>query len=118
MVLGFSEEHKGISQNLLFLAEGQRCQLGYAYRILSRWESKVYLHGGIGFNNFRKTNISYAEEQPQKGDDFWYVTDLAENKTPGWNASIGIMYHLDFFFIGAGYDLQPNGVNLRVGFNF
>jgi hypothetical protein len=107
----------GITDQMI-LTEGQRFQLGYACRILSRWESKVYLHAGIGFNNFRETTISYAEVKPQTGENFWYVTDLAEKKTPGWNASIGIMYHLDFFFIGAGYDLQPNGVNLRVGFNF
>lgn len=102
----------------MIISEGQRFQLGYAYRVFSRWESKVYLHAGVGFNNFKKTTISYAEVQPQTGDNFWYVTDLAKKKTPDWNASIGVMYHLDFFFVGVGYDLQPNGVNLRAGFNF
>jgi hypothetical protein len=102
----------------MILTEGQRFQLGYAYRILSRWESKVYLHAGIGYNNFKETTISYAEVQPQRGENFWYVTDVAEKKTPGWNASIGVMYHLDFFFVGVGYDLRPNGVNARIGFNF
>jgi hypothetical protein len=92
--------------------------LGYAYLILSRWESILYLHAGIGYNNFKETTISYVEVKPQTGDNFWDVTDLAENKTPGWNTSIGVMYHLDFFFVGAGYDFQPNGVNARIGFNF
>jgi antitoxin component YwqK of YwqJK toxin-antitoxin module len=107
----------GLTDQILF-TEGQRFQLGYAYRLLSRWESSVYLHAGVGFNNFKETAISYAEVQPQTGDNFWYVTSLEEQKAPGWNASIGVMYHLDFFFVGVGYDFQPNGVNMRVGFNF
>ena len=107
----------GLTDQILF-TEGQRFQLGYAYRLFSRWESSVYLHAGVGFNNFKETAISYAEVQPQTGDNFWYVTSLEEQKAPGWNASIGVMYHLDFFFVGVGYDFQPNGVNMRVGFNF
>ncbi len=102
----------------MILTEGQRFQLGYAYRILSRWESKVYLHAGLGYNNFKETIISYAEVQPQTGEKFWYVTDSTDEKKPGWNASFSLMYHLDFFFAGVGYDFQPNGVNIRIGFNF
>lgn len=100
------------------LIEGKRFQIGYAFRFLSRWESKLYGHISIGYNHFSNSAIHYQEVAPTTGENYWYVENIETLLTPQWTASIGVMYHIDFVFIGLGYDFQPNGLNLRLGLNF